>query len=91
MNNLEIIATIKALKEWEAIAADAAKEVEALKDSIKAEMDERAVEVLETGAYTVRWPRVSSSRFDSKAFKKDNPNVYAVYLKETVSRRFTIS
>ena len=44
MSTIEIISKIEALKEWEALAAEAAAEIEALKDSIKKEMDARGVE-----------------------------------------------
>lgn len=39
MSTLEIVKKIEALKEWEKLAAEAAAEIEALKDSIKAEMN----------------------------------------------------
>lgn len=46
MSSMEIVSKIEALKEWEALAAEAAAEIEAPKDSIKAEMIRRNVEEL---------------------------------------------
>lgn len=54
MSSMEIVSKIEALKEWEALAAEAAAEVEALKDSIKAEMIRRDVEELEAGRFMRR-------------------------------------
>ena len=49
MSTIELSAIIERLKEYEAIQAEAAAEVEALKDQIKAEMNSRGVEELEVG------------------------------------------
>ena len=57
MSSMEIVSKIEALKEWEALAAEAAAEIEALKDSIKAEMIRRNVEELEAGRFIARFTR----------------------------------
>ena len=41
MSHNEIISKIEALREWEALAEEAAAEIESLKDSIKKEMEVR--------------------------------------------------
>ena len=38
MSTIEIVSKIEALKEWEALAAEAVAEIEALKDTIKKHM-----------------------------------------------------
>lgn len=91
MSNIDIIAKIKELRELEELVAEAQKEVEALKDEIKAEMLKRNTEELEAGKYIVRWTSVLSNRFDSTAFKKVMPDVYKAYTKQVSSRRFTVS
>ena len=91
MSTIELSAIIERLKEYEAIQAEAAAEVEALKDQIKAEMNSRGVEELEAGQYIARFTTVLSNRFDSTAFKKVMPDVYKAYTKQVSSRRFTIS
>ena len=70
MSTNEIISKIEALREWESLIANAQEEAEALRNSIKAEMEQRDLEELEAGAYIVRWTSVLSNRFDSSAFKK---------------------
>lgn len=89
--NETIIAKIKEVKELENLIKEAEKEVEALKDEIKAEMILRETEEMEVGTYIVRWTSVLSNRFDSTAFKKALPEVYKAYTKQTSSKRFTIS
>ena len=87
----EIVSKIEALKEWEALAAEAAAEIESLKDAIKAEMTARGVEELQAGQYIARYTEVISNRFDSTAFKKVMPDVYKAYTKAVTSRRFTVA
>ena len=91
MNKNELIAKVESLKEWEALAAEAAAEIEAIKDELKREMQERGVEEMEAGTHIIRWTSVLSNRFDSTAFKKVMPDVYKAYTKQVYSRRFTVS
>jgi len=91
MSSVEIVSKIEALKEWEALAAEAAAEIEALKDAIKREMDGRGVEELEAGQYIARFTTVLSNRFDTTAFKRDHADVYKLYTKQTTSRRFSVA
>lgn len=87
----ELEAKVEALREWENLATEAAKEIESLKDIIKAEMTARGVEEMEAGRYIVRWTSVLSQRFDSTSFKRELPELYGRFVKQTASRRFTIS
>ena len=91
MSTIEIISKIEALKEWEQLAAEAAAEIESLKDSIKAEMTTRGVEQIEAGQYIARFTTVLSNRFDSTAFKREHAEMYKLYTKQTASRRFSIA
>ena len=91
MSQNEMISKVEQLREWEALLEEAQSEVEALRDSIKAEMLEQNTEELEVGKYIVRWTSVLSNRFDSTAFKKVMPEVYKAYTKQVASKRFAIS
>ena len=91
MSTIEITSKIEALKELEALIEEAMSEAEALRDEIKAEMLNRNTEEMEAGQYIVRWTSVLSQRFDSTAFKKVMPDVYKRFIKQTASRRFSIS
>lgn len=91
MSTNEIVSKIDTLKEWEALAAEAAEMVESIKDEIKRHMDSIGVEELEAGTHIIRYTSVLSNRFDSSAFKKVMPDIYKAYTKQVASRRFSIS
>lgn len=91
MSTVEITSKIEALKEWEALLEEAKNEAEALRDEIKQEMLNRDVEELEAGTHIVRWTPVITARFDSTNFKKEHGDLYKQYVKQTSSRRFSIS
>ena len=91
MSTIEIVSKIEALKEWEALAAEAAAEIEALKDSIKKEMDAQGVEELEAGQYIARFTTVLSNRLDTTLLKREHPEMYKQYMKQSTSRRFSIA
>ena len=89
INELEV--RIAKMQEWEALAAEAAAEAEAIKDSLKAEMIERDTEELQAGRYIIRWTSIISNRFDSTAFKKEHGDLYKSFTKQSTSRRFSIA
>ena len=91
MSTIEIVSKIESLREWEDLATQAAAEIESLKDELKKYMDSLGVEELEAGTHIIRYTTVLSNRFNSTAFKKDMSGVYKAYVKQTISRRFTVS
>ncbi len=91
MSTFELTGKIEALKEWEALLAEATAEVEAIKDEIKREMERRGVEEIEAGQYIARFTTVLSNRFDTTAFKREHGEMYKMYTKQTTSRRFSIN
>lgn len=90
MSTTEITSKIQALKEWEALQAEAAAEIESLKDEIKKEMESRGTEELQAGQYIARFTTVLSNRFDTTSFKREHGEMYKLYTKQTTSRRFSI-
>lgn len=91
MSTVDIVSKIEQLKELEELAEEVKAEAEALRDEIKNEMMKQGKEEMEAGKYIVRWTSVLSQRFDSTAFKKALPEVYKAYIKQSASRRFSIS
>ena len=87
----EIESKIRTLNEWEALAEEARKEIESLKDEIKAEMLNQNTEELEAGQYNVRWTSVLTNRFDTTAFKKAHGDLYKTFTKQIASKRFSIA
>lgn len=91
MSSMELVQHIEKLQEWENLIEEARAEAEQLRDLIKQEMLLRDTEELQVGMYTVRWTSVLTQRFDSTAFKKALPDMYKNFIKQSASRRFTIS
>ena len=91
MSRNELIAKIEALNEWEAMMEEAKTEADAIRSSIKTEMEERGVEKLQAGSYIIRWTSVLSNRFDSAAFKRVHDGLYKAFTKQVASCRFSIS
>ena len=91
MSIVELVSKIEDLKELEALIREAENEAEKLKEEIKKELTEKNTEELIVGRYIVRWTNVCTNRFDSTAFKAVMPDVYNMYVKQTQSRRFSIS
>ena len=73
---LSIKKRIKALKELQT----------AYENVIKSEMEE--AEYAEVENATIKWKTSKSESFDKTTFKKENPELYKKYLKETTSRKF---
>lgn len=82
---------VRELKELRAFAEELAAEIAAIEDSIKAEMTEQGTEEITVDIYKIRWTRVTSSRFDTTAFKKAMPELAAQFTKQTETRRFSIA
>ena len=91
MTNEKINATVEEIMEYEALLDEVKGIVDGLKDNLKNEMAERKVESLSTDRYTVRWTEVLTSKFNSKEFKKVYENLCTAFLRQTRSRRFSIS
>ena len=91
MSTIELESRIAKMQEWEAIAEEAKAEAEAIRDTIKEEMQKRDISELVAGKFIVRWTSVTSNRFDSSAFKKIHGDLYKAFCKATESRRFSVS
>lgn len=62
-----------------------------LEDVLKMALAEAGQETMKAGRYSLTWKVITSHRFDSTAFKKDNPELAAQYTKEQRSCRFTVN
>lgn len=91
MSKMDMIKKIEELNAWEELMEEAKAEIEAIRDILKAEMLANDVEELAVGKYIVRYTNITSNRFDSSTFKKVMPEIYKAYLKQSISRRFSIS
>ncbi|SJZ38291.1 YqaJ viral recombinase family protein [Garciella nitratireducens] len=79
------------LKDLERIKADIKeldKQKKEIEQTIKNEMED--AEIAHIGERKVTWKTVISNRIDSKKLKKEKPEIYEQYCKESKSRRFQI-
>ena len=91
MSGIEMNTSVKELRELKRMAEELAAEIATVEDSIKAEMTARGVDTLAGDDWKITWRTVASTRFDSTAFKKVNPDLYSVFAKTTETRRFVIA
>ena len=91
MKTNELITKIEALNEWEALIEEAKAQADSIRDELKAEMLDRDTEELTAGQYIIRWSTVLTQRLDTTAFKKAHAELYKSFLKQSQSRRFSIS
>ena len=91
MSNTEIQSKVHELRELRRMADELAAEIEAAQDAIKAHMTAIAADTLTGADYKITWKSVTSSRFDSAAFKKAMPDLAERFTKSTTSRRFVVA
>ncbi len=91
MSKTELCNQIKNLRELNRMADELNAEIEATKDAIKAEMAAQGVDTLTGDDFKVTWKSVQSSRFDSKKFKTDHADIYALYTRKTETKRFVLA
>lgn len=91
MSTNELTSKVRELKELKAMAEELAAEITAIEDVLKAEMLARDTGEMTVDVYKVRWTKVTSSRFDTTAFKKAMPELAQQFTKQTHSRRFTVA
>ena len=85
----ELTKKVRELKELKAMIDELSAEAATIEDELKAEMNARNVNEMAVDVFKIRWTPVTSSRFDSSAFKKVHGDLYAQFSKQTTSRRFT--
>ncbi|MGN1230906.1 MAG: endonuclease, partial [Anaerotignum sp.] len=66
------------------------KEADAIRDKLKADMEEKGLEEMCCRDKVIRWRTIQTNRLDGKALQKALPEIYKQFLKPCTSRRFTI-
>ena len=91
MSITELNSTAQNLMSVRAMIAELEAEAEALTDKLKGHMVDQGTEVLQRDGWKATWKNVSSSCFDSKAFRADHADLYGQYSRTTVSTRVVLS
>ncbi len=66
------------------------QEIDQLESELKARLEEMNVEEVQAGPFRVIWKIVNSRRFDSRRFKEENANLYAMYTVTNRYRKFSV-
>jgi len=90
MSQSELTVVARDLLAVKAMIAELEAEAEALTDQIKGAMVDQGSETLSGPGWAASWKNVTSSRFDSKAFKAQHGDLYAAFSKQTTTCRFLI-
>ena len=91
MSTQAIYEAVKAYKEYQRMMEELESEMEAVKDTIKAELSRQGVDELTAGEYKVRWTAVKSSRFDAAAFRKEMPDLAEQFTRSVETKRFSVA
>lgn len=91
MSTIELNSKVKELRELRRMADELTAEIEALTDTIKAEMTARNVDTLTGDDWKATWKTVTATRLDTTALKKALPDVAERFTKATTSRRFCVA
>ena len=89
MSNPNLEPKVKELLELKRMREELDAEITAAEDEIKQAMGDD--DTLLTGPFKVTWKTITSSRLDSTALKKALPEIAARFMKQTTTRRFSIS
>lgn len=87
----ELDNTAKTIRELQTMIEELTNELEAAKDTMKAAMIEQGKEEISGNGWKATWKTVTSSRFDSKAFKAADPTTYANFCKASTVCRFCLN
>lgn len=91
MDNLQMDEKLAQLRRCRHTMDTLKKEAESIETEVKAELEARGAEQVETLHYKVTWKTVTSTRLDTKALKAERPEIYARYASESVTKRFTVT
>ncbi|MDE5772112.1 MAG: hypothetical protein K2I06_10900 [Ruminococcus sp.] len=87
----EFAAKIGQIKELEQQKKQLDETIDGLKDEIKAYMEKNQTTELTVDIFTVHWTETMSERFDSRAFKAADEELYNQFVKPVTTKRFSIT
>lgn len=91
MGQTELAAKVRELKELRQLAEELAAQITGIEDEIKEEMRAREVDELTVDVFKIRWTKVVSTHFDTKAFKTRYGEIYAQFARQIETRRFSVA
>jgi predicted phage-related endonuclease len=91
MSTNELDMKVDQIRELKRMIEEAEAEITSIEDTIKAQMIELDTDTMNGNRSKVTWKETSTTRIDSKALKKELPDVAARYSTTTTYRRFLIA
>lgn len=88
---MDINGIMAELAQYNRMAEEIATLVEGLTDQLKRYMIENNIDVLTGSEHKAIYKTVTSSRIDTSALKKAQPEIAAQYTKTSVTKRFTFA
>ena len=90
MSNREIESKARRLKMLKNKQETLQQEIDQLEADLKAQLEAWNVDEVQAGPFRVIWKYVNSTRFDSRRFKAENGNLYALYTVPNCYRKFSV-
>ena len=87
---LELNNNVKELQELRRMREELDAEITAIEDALKQHMRDTGIYEIDALTGKVTWYESSSNRLDSAALKRELPELYARYSKETKNRYFRL-
>ena len=91
MTTFEIAKKAKKHREIQAMIRELEREADVIKKELTDAMDDMNVDIIHTDIFTLRWKMHTSSRVDTKALKKELPDIADRYTVKTEVKRFQIA
>ena len=88
---MDIQKSVDEIREYKRMIEDLEKEVATIQEQLKSYMQNAGVSELSGFNFKITWKPVVTSRFDSKAFQKANPEMYQQFVKQSETKRFLIA
>lgn len=89
MTDRQLNNRMKKLQELDAQIKQLTELADALKDEIKADLEEKNENEHNTGSFVIRWKLIQQRKLDNTALKQDLPDVYEKYSKDSSYMRFS--
>lgn len=82
---------VKDLRQLKRMQEELKAEIEAIQGEITEYMETENTDIITGLDYKITWKLYTSNRLDSTALKKDLPDLFSKYAKETSYRKFILS
>lgn len=87
----ELNRKVSELRELRHMADELDAEITGIQDAIKKFMEASGTDELHGLDWRITWKEITSQRFDSTGLKKAQPELYQMFTKPSISRRFVLA